>query len=231
MTLNHFSCNGQAGPRPPSILILGVQAFEDLKNSMVVLRVNANAVVLNVEHVVILWVPRAAGPSHAGRGLTNTNGTVGRIVVAHGVGKQIDQDLLHPNPVAAHGGQRLHYRDGGAQLLEAGLQIGLAGLSFRLGSTRDLKVSVDNTLTDFGAYPLPVFGPVGVFALTFALPIVTERFGLQAVFGAFAAFGVLVTLFLWRFLPNTSGRSLEELEETWRDQAPAHGAPAAGASR
>ncbi|ROS47311.1 ABC transporter permease [Curtobacterium sp. PhB78] len=59
----------------------------------------------------------------------------------------------------------------GGGLLEAGLQIGLAGLSFRLGSTRDLKVSVDNTLTDFGAYPLPVFGPAGVFALTFALPL------------------------------------------------------------
>jgi len=59
----------------------------------------------------------------------------------------------------------------GGGLLEAGLQIGLAGLSFRLGSTRDLKVSVDNTLTDFGAYPLPVFGPAGVYALTFALPL------------------------------------------------------------
>ncbi|MFJ3382343.1 ABC transporter permease [Curtobacterium sp. NPDC090217] len=59
----------------------------------------------------------------------------------------------------------------GGGLLEAGLQIGLAGLSFRLGSTRDLKVSVDNTLTDFGAYPLPVFGPAGIYALTFALPL------------------------------------------------------------
>ncbi|WP_284760499.1 ABC-2 family transporter protein [Curtobacterium sp. MEB011] len=59
----------------------------------------------------------------------------------------------------------------GGGLLEAGLQIGLAGLSFRLGSTRDLKVTVDNTFTDFGAYPLPVFGPAGVYALTFALPL------------------------------------------------------------
>jgi ABC-2 type transport system permease protein len=59
----------------------------------------------------------------------------------------------------------------GGGLLEAGLQIGLAGLSFRLGSTRDLKVTIDNTFTDFGAYPLPVFGPAGVFALTFALPL------------------------------------------------------------
>ncbi|WP_200919279.1 ABC transporter permease [Curtobacterium sp. Leaf261] len=59
----------------------------------------------------------------------------------------------------------------GGGLVEAGLQIGLAGLSFRLGSTRDLKVTVDNTFTDFGAYPLPVFGPAGVFALTFALPL------------------------------------------------------------
>lgn len=56
-------------------------------------------------------------------------------------------------------------------LLEAGLQIGLAGMSFRLGSTRELKVSVDNALTDFGAYPLPVFGPAGFYALTFALPL------------------------------------------------------------
>lgn len=59
----------------------------------------------------------------------------------------------------------------GGGLLEAGLQIGLSGLSFRLGSTRNLKISVDHTLRDFGAYPLPVFGPVGVFALTFGLPL------------------------------------------------------------
>lgn len=49
-------------------------------------------------------------------------------------------------------------------------------------------------------------------AITFAFPIVVGRTGLQGVFGAFFAVGIGSVLFLWKALPNTSGRSLEELE-------------------
>lgn len=59
----------------------------------------------------------------------------------------------------------------GGGLVEAGLQIGLSAITFRLGSTRTLRITVDNMFTDFGAYPLPVFGTAGIVALTFALPL------------------------------------------------------------
>lgn len=39
--------------------------------------------------------------------------------------------------------------------------------------------------------------------------------GIQGMFGILAVLGVLVLLFLWKSLPNTSGRSLEELEESF----------------
>ena len=48
--------------------------------------------------------------------------------------------------------------------------------------------------------------------LTFLFPILVSISGLQGVFGLFFVLGVLCVLFLWKMLPNTSGRSLEELE-------------------
>jgi major inositol transporter-like SP family MFS transporter len=52
-------------------------------------------------------------------------------------------------------------------------------------------------------------------ALTFLFPVVVSVAGLQGMFGIFAVLGAIVVLFLWRTLPNTSGRSLEELEESF----------------
>ena len=52
-------------------------------------------------------------------------------------------------------------------------------------------------------------------ALTFAFPIIVEFFGLQGIFGLFFVVGLLALGFLAKFLPNTSGRSLEELEESF----------------
>jgi len=51
--------------------------------------------------------------------------------------------------------------------------------------------------------------------LTFAFPSVVAFAGLQGVFGIFLAVGIVIILFVWKFLPNTSGRSLEELEESF----------------
>lgn len=52
-------------------------------------------------------------------------------------------------------------------------------------------------------------------ALTFIFPILTEAAGLQAVFGLFFVVGLIAVAFLYKMLPNTSGRSLEELEEAF----------------
>ena len=56
-------------------------------------------------------------------------------------------------------------------LVEAGSEIFLSGLSFRLRSTYSLKITVDNTFADFGVYPLTIFGQVGSSLLTFVLPL------------------------------------------------------------
>ena len=47
------------------------------------------------------------------------------------------------------------------------------------------------------------------------LQTVVDAFGLQAMFGVFFVLGLVVIAFLTKFLPNTSGRSLEELEESF----------------
>ena len=39
-------------------------------------------------------------------------------------------------------------------------------------------------------------------------------------FYTFAVIGFVATLFFWRFVPETKGRSLEEIEKTWG--RPAH---------
>lgn len=52
-------------------------------------------------------------------------------------------------------------------------------------------------------------------AIAFAFPSVVAFAGIQGMFGIFAVLGALVLLFLWKALPNTSGRSLEELEESF----------------
>jgi hypothetical protein len=52
-------------------------------------------------------------------------------------------------------------------------------------------------------------------ALTFAFPVIVDLAGLQGIFGLFFVVGVAAVVFLSRTLPNTSGRSLEELEESF----------------
>ena len=48
--------------------------------------------------------------------------------------------------------------------------------------------------------------------LTFSFPVITAKVGLQGMFGLFAVLNLVVIAFLVKFLPNTSGSSLEELE-------------------
>jgi sugar porter (SP) family MFS transporter len=52
-------------------------------------------------------------------------------------------------------------------------------------------------------------------ALTFSFPIIVDVSGLQGVFGLFFVVGMIAIVFLWKMLPNTSGRSLEKLEASF----------------
>ncbi|NYE00104.1 sugar porter (SP) family MFS transporter [Kineosphaera limosa] len=52
-------------------------------------------------------------------------------------------------------------------------------------------------------------------ALTFLFPVIVGIFGLQGIFGLFVVVGLIALTFLWKMLPNTSGRSLEQLEESF----------------
>jgi ABC-2 type transport system permease protein len=59
----------------------------------------------------------------------------------------------------------------GAALLEAGLKLMIASLSFRFLSTRSLVFVVDDVFNNFGNYPLKIFGGVTQFFLTFGIPV------------------------------------------------------------
>lgn len=49
--------------------------------------------------------------------------------------------------------------------------------------------------------------------ITFLFPSIVAASGLQGAFLMFFVIGLVLIAFVWKFLPNTSGRSLEELEE------------------
>jgi hypothetical protein len=47
----------------------------------------------------------------------------------------------------------------------------------------------------------------------------TESIGQAATFWLFAAMCVLAFVWIWRFVPETRGRSLEDIEQMWVDRA------------
>jgi len=49
----------------------------------------------------------------------------------------------------------------------------------------------------------------------FLFPWFAARFGMHAVFLTFAGICLVATVFFWRFVPETKGKSLEEIEEYW----------------
>lgn len=51
--------------------------------------------------------------------------------------------------------------------------------------------------------------------IAFSFPILVTTVGITGSFGVFFALGLFFIIFLWKLLPNTSGRSLEELEEAF----------------
>jgi MFS transporter, SP family, arabinose:H+ symporter len=57
----------------------------------------------------------------------------------------------------------------------------------------------------------------------YLFPWFAGRFGMQTVFLTFAAICCVATLFFWRFVPETKGKSLEEIEEYWQGCAKREG--------
>lgn len=55
----------------------------------------------------------------------------------------------------------------------------------------------------------------------FWFPVITEQFSMQAAFFLFAAICLVATCFFYRVVPETKGRSLEEIEEKWLTNAEA----------
>ncbi|WP_256991785.1 MULTISPECIES: sugar porter family MFS transporter [unclassified Rhodococcus (in: high G+C Gram-positive bacteria)] len=60
--------------------------------------------------------------------------------------------------------------------------------------------------------------------ISFLFPILAERFGSVVVFGGFMVLNVLAALFAFRFIPETKGRTLEEVEVEMRARGTASAA-------
>jgi SP family arabinose:H+ symporter-like MFS transporter len=56
----------------------------------------------------------------------------------------------------------------------------------------------------------------------FLFPWFVARFGVDAGFFVFAAICLVATVFFWRFVPETKGKSLEEIENLWRPKPNCH---------
>jgi SP family xylose:H+ symportor-like MFS transporter len=60
------------------------------------------------------------------------------------------------------------------------------------------------------------------FVVTLTFPIMDESLGLVRLFHRalpfllYAAFCVVSVLFVWRYVPETKGKSLEEIERSWK---------------
>jgi SP family arabinose:H+ symporter-like MFS transporter len=66
------------------------------------------------------------------------------------------------------------------------------------------------------AVSIAVFANWTVNAATaFLFPWFVARFGMHAVFLSFSAICFVATLFFWKFVPETKGKSLEEIEAYW----------------
>jgi major inositol transporter-like SP family MFS transporter len=57
---------------------------------------------------------------------------------------------------------------------------------------------------------------------SFSFPILGKSLGPTATFGIFVAINILALIFVYKFVPETRGRTLEELEDDFRTHDAAH---------
>jgi predicted MFS family arabinose efflux permease len=57
------------------------------------------------------------------------------------------------------------------------------------------------------------------FAVTLTFPVISDKFHPATAFWLYAAMCALDLVFIWRFLPETKGKTLEEIEHSWRKTA------------
>ena len=56
---------------------------------------------------------------------------------------------------------------------------------------------------------------LGAFAISQLFPRMQKQFGDGGTFGIYAAITAVAILFIWAVLPETKGRTLEEIEQSW----------------
>lgn len=57
------------------------------------------------------------------------------------------------------------------------------------------------------------------FATAFIFPWFVAQIGMNVGFFTFAGFCLVATMFFYRFVPETKGKSLEEIEKHWIEKA------------
>ena len=107
----------------------------------------------------------------------------------------------------------------------ASLAIFIGAFALTLGHLGDIVVSE--------LYPREISGPAtslthgmeGIFAIAFSatFPVLLSLMGLTLTFLSCALISGLGALYLWRALPETKGRSLEEITDYWHRRAARRG--------
>jgi SP family arabinose:H+ symporter-like MFS transporter len=69
------------------------------------------------------------------------------------------------------------------------------------------------------AMSIATFANWGINFLTaFIFPWYVAKIGMNAGFFTFAAMSLLATIFFYRYVPETRGKSLEEIENSWNSK-------------
>jgi major inositol transporter-like SP family MFS transporter len=58
--------------------------------------------------------------------------------------------------------------------------------------------------------------------ISFVFPLLVGALGATLTFGLFAIVNAISLLFVWKYCPETRGRTLEELEDDFREHDAAH---------
>ena len=57
---------------------------------------------------------------------------------------------------------------------------------------------------------------LGVVAITQFFPVMLERLGGAFTFWIFMVNAIILVLFVWKFVPETKQKTLEEIEQSWK---------------